>query len=62
MSRRSTLKRRRERQKRRHGQKQKLALRLQLPPVRKISTFELIQEVQRRANLLAEVFAESTQY
>jgi hypothetical protein len=62
MSRRSTLKRRRERQKRRHEQKQKLALRLQLPPVRKISTFELIQEVQRRANLLAEVFAESTQY
>jgi hypothetical protein len=62
MSRRSTLKRRRERQKRRHEQNQKLALRLQLPPVRKISTFELIQEVQRRANLLAEVFAESTQY
>ena len=60
MSRRSTLKRRRERQKRRYEEKQKLALRLQLPPVRRISTFELIQELERRAHVLAEVFAEST--
>jgi hypothetical protein len=58
MSRRSTLRRRRERQKKRHEQKQKLAL--QLPPVRRISTFELIQELERRAHVLAEVFAEST--
>jgi hypothetical protein len=58
MSRRSTLKRRRERKRRKHEQK-KLAL--QLPPVRKISTFELIQELERRAHILAEVFAESNQ-
>lgn len=57
MSRRSTLRRRRERKKRRHEQK----VALQLPSVRKISTFELIQEVQRRTNILAEVFAESKQ-
>ena len=60
MSRRSTLRHRRERKRRKHDQRQKQAL--QLPSVRKISTFELIQEVQRRANLLAEVFAESQQY
>ena len=61
MSRKSRLKRRRERQKRRHEEKQKLALRLQLPSVRKISTFDLIQELERRAHILAEVFAESPQ-
>ena len=58
MSRRSRI-RKRERQKRRHGQKQKLAL--QLPSVRKVSTYELIQELERRAHILAEVFAESQQ-
>lgn len=58
MSRRSTLKRRRERQRRKHELK-KMAL--QLPPARKISTFELIQELERRAHILAEVFAESPQ-
>lgn len=56
MSRRSTLKRRRERKRRKHEQR-KLAL--QLPPVRKVSTYDLIQELQRRSHILGEIFAES---
>jgi hypothetical protein len=55
MSRRSTLKRRRARQRRKHEQ-EKLALRL--PQVRKVSTFELIQELERRTHILAEALAE----
>jgi hypothetical protein len=58
MSRRSTLKRRRERKRRKYAAQQKA---LQLPPVRKISTFELIQELERRSDILADVFAESQQ-
>jgi len=55
MSRRSTLKRRRERQRRKYQQKKKLAL--QLP--RKISTAALIEELQRRSQILAEIFGGS---
>jgi hypothetical protein len=55
MSHRSTLKRRRER-KRRKLELQKQALRL---PIRKISTSALIEEIQRRTHVIADVLAES---
>jgi hypothetical protein len=52
MSRRSTLKRRRERKRRRHFAAR--ALKAQLP-LRKVSTAELFAEIQRRTEAFAEV-------
>jgi hypothetical protein len=55
MSRRSKNRRRRERKRKKYENK-KLAL--QLPPVRKVSTFELIQALERRTHIIAEVLDE----
>jgi hypothetical protein len=57
--RRSTLKRRRERKRRKHEQLQKMAV--QLPPVRKISTAAIIEEIERRRQALAEIFSRTDQ-
>jgi hypothetical protein len=56
VSRRSKNRRRRQRKRKKYEQK-KLAL--QLPPVRKVLTFELIQELERRKHIIAEVLGES---
>lgn len=56
MSRRSHI-RKRQRQKRRHQLRRKAEL--QLPSVRKFSTYDLIQEIERRSHVLAEVFSGS---
>jgi hypothetical protein len=53
MSRRSTLKRRRERQRRKHAQRK---LTLQLPVLRKVSTADLFAEIERRTQALAYIF------
>jgi hypothetical protein len=58
MSRRSTLKRRRERKRRQHQQR-KLAL--QLPPQRKVRSAELFELVERMAHICAEAITESQQ-
>lgn len=53
MSRRSTLKLRRDRKRRKHEQ-QKMAL--QLPVLRKVSTADLFAEIQRRTQALGDIF------
>jgi hypothetical protein len=56
MSRRSKNRRRRERNRKKYEKKK---LTLQLPPVKRVSTFELIQELERRKHIIAEVLGES---
>ena len=56
MSRRSTLKRRRERKRRKHQEQKRLAL--QLPPNRP-STAKLIELIQLQASVISSLLAES---
>ena len=53
MSRRSKNRRRRERQRRRHELRKQA---LQLPPLRRISTAAIIEEIERRRQALREIF------
>jgi len=55
MSRRSTLKRRRERKRREHEDQRKQAL--ELPP--KVSTAKIFEALERQAHMLSEILAES---
>jgi hypothetical protein len=58
MSRRSKNRRRRERKRRKHQLRKRA---LQLPPVRKISTAALFEEIERRRLALAEIFSGTDQ-
>lgn len=59
MSKRSTLKRRRDRKRRKHAELRKLAL--QLPPQRTVRTAQLFELVERMAHICAEAITESQQ-